>query len=378
MKSLLVALCVTLGISFAGRLSPVVAEQPASHTPQEVAAAKKLAIQLGGRLKEDRQGNVISIDMAAGRAWADDNQMEQILVFPKLATLVLEGPGITNQLTARIAEQRNLVSLTLKNTLVDDEGIAQLADLKSLRIIELPVAPLVSDRSMEVLVKLPQLRAVRLVGGNVTDRGVATLLRAPQLRELDVRNCRNVTNAAIEQIAQKPTLRVLKIGGPAIDDRSLAIVGRMKNLVGLGIEGGNLSDAGLGKLASLGLEDLALHNCAQVTDRGLDVLANYGSLRQLTLQGVAAKGAAIQKLPHPERLTSLSLAQSGVTDAELAGIARLTHLETLNLSQTAVSDKAIAVLSKLASLKRLTIAQTRVSDEGAERLRKALPHCTVR
>lgn len=131
------------------------------YTPQQVEAAKKLVTQLGGRLREDAQGNVISIDMAAGRTWADDYQMDQILVFPKLASLVVEGPGITNQLAPCIAEQQNLTSLTLKNTLVDDDGIAELVNLKALKIVELRVAPLISDRAMELLVKLPKLRAVR-------------------------------------------------------------------------------------------------------------------------------------------------------------------------------------------------------------------------
>ena len=57
-------------------------------------------------MKADAQGNVISIDMAADRCWADDYQMDQILVFPTLESLVIEGPGITNQLIPRIVKQK--------------------------------------------------------------------------------------------------------------------------------------------------------------------------------------------------------------------------------------------------------------------------------
>ena len=350
----------------------------ATATPEQIAAAKKLVTQLDGRIQEDAQGNVISIDMAAGRTWADDYQMDQILVFPKLASLVLEGPGITDQLVPRIAEQQHLTSLTLKNTLVDDDGIAQLVDLKALRVIELRVAPVISDRAMESLIKLPRLRAVRLVGGNITDRGVATLLKAPKLYELDVRNCRNVTKAGLEQIAAKGTVRVLKIGGPKVNDQTLDVVATMKNLAGLCLDNCDLSDAGLKKLAGLSPEDLALHDCPKVTDGGLEVLARYGDHRQLTLQGVGAKGAALARLPHPEKLTALSMAQSAMTDGEVANLARMTHLASLNLNQTAVTDAAVDTIAKLASLKQLTVSQTRLSDKGLQQLRKALPHCTVR
>ena len=369
------ALGLALGISVVPRV-PLAASPPA--TAEQVAAARKMATQLGGRLKEDAQGNVIAIDMAAGRSWADDYQMEQILVFPKLESLVVEGPGITNQLIPRIVEQQKLTSLTLKNTLVDDEGIAQLVDLKSLKIVELRVAPVVTDRAMESLVKLPKLRAVRLVGGNITDRGVTTLLRAPQLRELDVRNCRDVTKAAIEQVAQQGTLRVLKIGGPAIDDQTLGIVARMQNLAGLCLDTCNISDAGLAKLDQLSPKMLAVQTCPNVTDRGLDILAHDKNLRQLTLYGVKAKGAALAKLPHPEELTELNMAQSGITDAEASLLTKMTHLESLNLSQTAVTDASVDVIAKLASLKRLAVSQTHITDKGVQRLRGALPGCVIR
>ena len=141
-KNVLLVLCLGWGISVAA-WSPRATAEPdgAKYTPQQVATAKTLVTQLGGRVQQDAQGNVISIDMAAGRTWADDYQMDQILVFPKLTSLVVEGPGITNQLVPRIVEQPNLASLTLKNTLVDDEGIAQLVDLKTLKVVELRVSP---------------------------------------------------------------------------------------------------------------------------------------------------------------------------------------------------------------------------------------------
>ncbi len=377
-KSTLLVVCLGLAICVAGWLPRAAAAPDApKYTPQQVEAAKKLVTQLGGRLREDAQGNVISIDMAAGRTWADDYQMDQILVFPKLASLVVEGPGITNQLAPRIAEQQNLTSLTLKNTLVDDDGIAELVNLKALKIVELRVAPLISDRAMELLVKLPKLRAVRLVGGNITDQGVATLLRAPTLYELDIRNCRKVTKSSIEQIAAKGTVRVLKIGGPKIDDQTLGIVATMKNLAGLCLDNCDISDAGLKQLDRLSLADLALHECPKVTDGGLDVLAHYDHLRQLTLEGVGAKGASLARLPHPEKLAVLNMAQSNITDSEVANLARMTHLESLNLNQTAITDAAVDAISKLASLKQLTISQTRLSEKGAQRLRKALPRCAA-
>ena len=98
--------------------------------PSRSRPPRRLATELGAKIKEDADGNVIALDMAAGRSWADDAQMEQILVFEKLQSLTLEGPGITDALVPRIAECENLTSLALRNTLIGDAGIAQLTGLE--------------------------------------------------------------------------------------------------------------------------------------------------------------------------------------------------------------------------------------------------------
>jgi len=283
-KRVFFGLCVAMAISFAGKLAVVAAQdaplKPA--TPEQIAEAKKFAASIGGRMKEDAKGNVVAIDMAAGRTWADDYQMNQILVFPKLESLVVEGPGITNQLIPKIAEQDHLTSLTMKNTLVNDEGVAQLSGMKSLKVIDLRVSPLITDEAMESLVKIPTLRAVRLIGGNVTDKGVAALLEMPTITELDVRNCRGVTKAGVEKIVQKKTIRVLKLGGSTVDDSFADIVVGMKGLKSLSLENCNVTDAGAAKLAAMPLEELVLTQTA-ITNAAVKSLAKMTSLKQLSV-----------------------------------------------------------------------------------------------
>jgi hypothetical protein len=177
---------------------------PASkYSAEQMAAAKQMATELAVVIREDSAGNVILIDTAAQRSWVDDYQMQEMLVFPTLQTLTVEGPSITEQLAPKIAEAEALTSLAMRNTLINDEGIAQLGGLKALRVIDLRVSPLVTDAAMDTLAAMPSLRAVRLSGVNVTDAGVAKLLSLPKLTELDLRNCRGVTKAGIEQIGGK-------------------------------------------------------------------------------------------------------------------------------------------------------------------------------
>ena len=352
------------------------ATEPPMFSAEQTAAGRQMASDLGIVVREDAEGNVILID-AANRSWPTDYHMQTILVFPQLRSLALEGPDITDQLAPNVAQLDQLTSLTCKNTMIGDVGIAQLSGLTALKVIDMRVCPLLTDAALETLAGMPSLRAVRLSGANIGDTGIASLLKLPQLTELDIRNCRNVTNQGIEQLAGKETLRTLKIGGPQIDDGVLGVVAVMANLTGLSMDNCDITDAGVAKLAQLPLVDLTIYQCANISDKGLGVLTSFTDLTRLTLRDVAATGAALAKLPQPEKLISLNMAQSGITDAEIVYLAGLTALESLNLSETVLTDNAVEGLSKLASLKELVLLQTGVSDDGKQRLAEALPDCDI-
>jgi len=283
------------------------------YTPEQIVAAKQLAAQLGAKIGEDAEGQVISLDMAAGRSWVGDAQMQEILVFERLSSLTLEGPSITDALVPRIAECDKLTWLALRNTLIGDDGITQLSGLKSLKTIDLRVAPMVTDASMQTLAAMPELRAVRLVGGNVTDAGVAVLLTLPRLTELDVRNCRGVTKKGIEHAGTKKSLRLLKIGGPKIDDSVLDLVAAMGHLTGLALDNCAITDVGIAKLGRLPLVDLTIYQCTKITDKGLEVLASYPELRDLTLSDVGANSPLNKSLSARRVVQGASFGRRGGT-----------------------------------------------------------------
>jgi Leucine-rich repeat (LRR) protein len=378
MKSALLAMSVTAAMyAFGCQSSAAAAPAAPKYTAEQTAAAKRAAADLGVAIKEDGEGNVISLDTAASRSWVDNFQMEEMLAFPKLASLTIEGPSIDDALAPKIAEQTGLTSLALRNTLVGDEGLAQFAALKQLKIIDLRLCPMVTDKSLEILAAMPELRALRLSGTNVTDAGVAKLLALPRLTELDVRNCRGVGKATFERLAEKKSLRVLKIGGEQVDDAVLEIIGKLDQVTGLSLDNCAISDVGVAKLANLPLDNLTIYQCAQVTDEGAAIIAGMDKLTQLTLRDVGVQGAVLTKLPKPDKLVSLNLAQSKISDAQLEIVAGLTNLETLVLINTAITDAAVEPLKKLTKLKSLDLTQTGMTNEGVQKLQAALPKCNV-
>ncbi len=120
----------------------------------------------------------------------------------------------------------------------------------------------------------------------------------------------------------------------------------------------------MAKLGTLPLTSFTVYQCFNVNDEGLGVLAHYPDLKQLTLRDVPARGACLSKLPHPEEMTSLTRAQSGVSDTEAKALSGMSNLQSLNLSTTALTDEAIETLCQLKALKQLTLTQTEISRRG--------------
>lgn len=216
------------------------------------------------------------------------------------------------------------------------------------------------------------------MGSNISDTGIEELLQLSSLSELDVRGCRNISKAGLEKFRDKASLRVLKIGSPKIDDEVMALVGTMTGITSLALDTCNITDAGVAKLDKLPLTSFTVFQCSDVNDEGLRVLRNYPDLAQLTLRDVPAKCACLSLLPHPEKLTSLTLGQSNISDSEAAVLSKMTNLQKLDLSITDVTDGVIDTLSQLKNLKQLTITETGIGEEGVQKLTAALPDCAIR
>ncbi|HVX16289.1 MAG TPA: hypothetical protein VHC22_34200 [Pirellulales bacterium] len=129
-------------------------------------------------------------------------------------------------------------------SLVTDEGISHLAGLKKLKWIHIDNS-CITDRSLEILSRLPALETLALqsnyftdtglshlrgktqvrslwvgqplAGTGITDEGVAFLAELPNLEELDLQNTK-ITAKSLEHLRGRLTkLKMLAIGGTHID-----------------------------------------------------------------------------------------------------------------------------------------------------------------
>lgn len=72
--------------------------------------------------------------------------------------------------------------------------------------------------------------------------------------------------------------------------------------------------------------------------------------------------------PLADKITSLDIARTQVTDGGLAALAAMKNLKELHLENTAITDKGLDHLKGLAALEYLNLYNTKVTDAGAQKL----------
>ncbi|MDQ3814506.1 MAG: hypothetical protein M3347_11215, partial [Armatimonadota bacterium] len=195
------------------------------------------------------------------------------------------------------------------------------------------------------------------------DRSALAALRPNDLQSLHL--SARVTDADLAHIQHLTGLRQLIIGNsPDLGDAGLAHLQDLASLELLVIWGCRQVDTGLGHLKGLtALSELALGGMG-LSNRAMDDLSQFPSLKRLHLLYDDAGDAGIASLGSLRSLDYLGLVGIDVTEAGIAGLKDLS-LKGLSLEGCQkVDDKALAHLTEMKTLLQLEIPGTAVTDAG--------------
>lgn len=118
----------------------------------------------------------------------------------------------------------------------------------------------------------------------------------------------------------------------------------------------------------------ALNVAKEFTDAGLDALAPVADkISSLDIARSKVTDAGLAKLATMKNLTELHLENTAITDAGLDHLKGLASLEYLNLYNTKVTDAGLPKLAGLAKLKSLYLWQSGVTKGGVAALKAKLP-----
>jgi internalin A len=202
----------------------------------------------------------------------------------------IHGSGLVN-----LAGMPKLVDLNLDQTPIDEAGLSNLsgpAGRHMLRTLVLS-GPGITDEGLAKLARLGDLSDLTICDAPVTSAGLAHLKRLTSLTYLTLQA---VQVDDLGPLAPLTQFRELTVVDAPINDAGLAALASMPNLKKLTLDSTKITDAGLAQVVPLkGLELLSLRK-TKVTDAGLDGLANLSNCKRLTLFGTTVTPAAIARL----------------------------------------------------------------------------------
>jgi len=313
-------------------------------TAEDVAACGRLA-----GLRKLQIENCRSLDDAAVQALVGLQDLDTLALtntsltdaavetiagaFPNLVDLDLSSnTNMTGSAMKWIAGLEKLERLGLLQNRFNDLNTRRLGKLKDLQVLDLRGNMEAGDMTLEVLGKLPKLKALKHRSTVVTDAGIERLAASGSLESLLAQDFA-ITSAAGPALARIRTLESLEIF----------------RCQGFG-------DEGVLALADLPLSRLTLRDLPDVGDAGLAALDRLASLKRLYLHELASVGdAGLAHLANAKAVEVLDIwSLPRMTDASIAVIAGLPALKELSIRETGVTDAGLAKLAALPGLQSLT------------------------
>lgn len=210
------------------------------------------------------------------------------------------------------------------------------------------------------------------------DVQLATVAKLASLQHLGSLNASRLTDAGVTRLAGLGALRSIYLERSRLTDESFRVFGRLHQLEHLYAPGAQISDAALFCLRDspylrsllVGDDRCARGNACEVTDVGIQSLAQLLNLEELDLRGSRITSTGLAHLAHLTKLRVLNLSYSPcLGDDALKHLANLRNLEVLSLNNTGVSSAGLEHLRNLTKLRVLALsADCAVADEGVAHL----------
>jgi beta-lactamase regulating signal transducer with metallopeptidase domain/peroxiredoxin/Leucine-rich repeat (LRR) protein len=343
---------------------------------------------------------------------ADDQIMPHIRGLTGLENLSLSNVNISPKGMQFLKDFKSLKNVritcpTQDNTIdtsgqLDDQGLAQLAELKSLETLFL-VSKNITDEGLRHLAKLPSLRELYIYSPKIKGPGLAFLANIPSLMYLNLRANR-LGDAPLQYLKNCKTLKRLELGDNDITDAGLAYVSNLTQLEELDLLRAKITNEGLVHLRPLrslklldlaqtpidddgvfhlkdmkSLEDLDINTRGKpLTDKGLAYVSELSNLKRLSAGGSSNGPFTDEGLKHLSNLQfleQLTVCGAGITDEGMSHIAKLTNLKKLLLMAESVTNEGLGELTALKSLNHLWILSKKITLSGLNQL-NALPNLT--
>jgi Leucine-rich repeat (LRR) protein len=293
--------------------------------------------------------------------------LAEVAKLPKLHALKLSGVPLKASVTdilGVLAEAKELRRLDLTMVRgVTDESLGLIVGLTALEDLSLDNCRKVTNRGLSHVAKLKNIRSVNLVSTQVDDAGLAVLANAKNLETLNL-NFTKVRGSGLVHLAGLPKLVSITLNpNRNTADKTqidLSPLGKgFPSLSILTVGGNRITDAHLASLANLkNLQSVTFRTLGftQITDVGLAAVANFPKLRELRINGsVKVTDVGVAHLAKLNKLEKLDLGRTRISSASAAVLGKLPALKELEVVGSGFGPDGIVTLRKLNPKVRVTL-----------------------
>src|SRR5436189_615338 len=138
------------------------------------AAAPEWIRTLGGKIEQDAAGNIVAVNLST--SWVNDTEILELAALPKLERLDLSHTRISDEGLLHLRPARQIQELNLLYAeQITDQGMNAIRDWRALKSLNVR-GTRISDGTLAIVAKLPQLESLDIASTAVTENGLAGLI----------------------------------------------------------------------------------------------------------------------------------------------------------------------------------------------------------
>ena len=257
-------------------------------------------------------------------------------------------------------------------TEISESALSVLGSFDSAGELRLANASLANGR-LDILRAIPRLDRLYFDGHRIADGEFKVVERYKDLTHLSLMRV-NVLDDMFPVIAKLKKLESLGLDETQVNDSQLAKLKDLENLRSIWLNNADISDKGLATLARhKKLEKLVLAECKGIDGSGFEQLKECKNLNSLSLMNCPLSDENGVHLKGFTKLKTLGLDGTGVGDATVQSLNRMTAMEQLWLNQSKITDKSFVAIGAMRNLKKLVLADCRnFSGSGFSQLKRCV------
>jgi Leucine-rich repeat (LRR) protein len=288
---------------------------------------------------------------------------------PNLKYVCLKSVPIRPQYWKHLADVKNLLALRVPSNAFDDAACVEIAKLPKLKTLDISSTS-ISNKGMDALAPLSD--TITSLDVSLCEIGDEGFLRTGRLRPFTAKGFSNFAGA-------KKLTHLDFAMSNVKDDVMAALPTATPNINILYMPGcKQITDAAFSHVSKLKKVNNFFARDTQFGDQGMAAISSLPNLMIVQVGNTRVGDAGLLKYcDQKSPVDRLVIDNTKVTDKGLVNLYKLPNLRSLSLTADNITDASVPSLIKLKKLQGLGVRHTKITPAGIDRIRAALPNCSI-